>query len=30
MQRLFDETSRAAGADRMPVYEGIVDVRPKY
>jgi N-acetylglucosamine-6-sulfatase len=30
MQRLFDETSRDAGPDRMPVYEGIVDVRPKY
>jgi N-acetylglucosamine-6-sulfatase len=30
MQRLFDDTSRDAGSDRMPVYEGIVDVRPKY
>ncbi len=30
MERLFDEASREAGPDRMPVYEGIVHMRPKY
>jgi arylsulfatase A-like enzyme len=30
LERLLEETSRAAGPDSMPVYEGIVDVRPKY
>ena len=28
MERLLDEESRKAGPDRMPVYEGIVNVRP--
>jgi N-acetylglucosamine-6-sulfatase len=30
MERLFDEASLEAGPDSMPVYEGIVDMRPKY
>jgi N-acetylglucosamine-6-sulfatase len=30
MERLLEERSRDAGADRMPVYEGIVHMRPKY
>ena len=30
LEQLFEEVSREAGSDRMPVYEGIVHVRPKY
>lgn len=30
MEQLFVEVSQAAGEDQMPVYEGIVDVRPVY
>lgn len=30
MEELFAEESGTAGPDRMPVYEGIVHVRPKY
>jgi hypothetical protein len=29
MERLLEDTSRDAGPDRMPVYEGIVHMRPK-
>ncbi len=28
LERLFDRVSREAGPDRMPVYDGIVNVRP--
>jgi N-acetylglucosamine-6-sulfatase len=30
MEQLFERVSAEAGPDRMPVYEGIVHVRPKY
>ena len=30
MERLLDEVSRQAGPDRMPVYQGIVNVRPNH
>lgn len=30
MANLLEATSREAGPDRMPVYKGIADVRPKY
>lgn len=30
MERLFDRVSREAGPDRLPVYEGIVNVRPAH
>jgi hypothetical protein len=30
MERLLEDVSRQAGADRMPVYQGIVNVRPNH
>jgi arylsulfatase A-like enzyme len=30
LERLFEEVSARAGTDLMPVYEGIVHVRPDY
>jgi hypothetical protein len=30
LERLLDVAARVPGPDSMPVYEGIVDMRPKY